>query len=130
MLSPLALPPLKRIGRWTARKVHGNARSAQGYLLTKSHWIDEDQEWQLGQSYLGMLGLPVFPIVSVYLQTVHLHTGYWRGNRHVLGHWSDLPLDLKILLPLTFICHFAGLVSAVRAILVWKGVGSRKDLGE
>jgi hypothetical protein len=128
--SPLASPPLKRIGRWTARKVHGDRRSAQGYLLTRSHYLDEAQEWRVGQGYLGMLALPVFPLVFLYVQTVHVRTGYWVGRRHVLGHWSDLPADLKILIPLLFAAQLIGLLSAARTLLIWRGAGSRDELGE
>ncbi|HEX8482890.1 MAG TPA: hypothetical protein VF650_13390 [Allosphingosinicella sp.] len=70
------------------------------------------------------------PIVFVYVQTVHFHTGYWRGRDHVVGHWSDLPIDLKILIPLMFAAHLIGLASAARTILLWKGVGTRDEIGE
>jgi hypothetical protein len=62
--SPPAFPPLAALGRWAARKVHGNRRSSEGYLLTRARYVDEDQEWRLGQCYLGLLGLPLFPPVS------------------------------------------------------------------
>ena len=130
MMSPLALPPLRRLGRWTARKVHGGERSRDGHLLTRRHYLDEAQEWRVGQGYLGMLALPVFPLILVYLQTAHFDTGYWRGKRRILGHWSDLPTDLKILIPLAVACHLVGLASAIRTILIWRGVGSRQEIGE
>lgn len=130
MQSPLAIPPLKRVGLWMARKVHGNRRSSQGYLLTERHYFDEDQEWRLGQGYLGMAGLPALPIVFLYVQTIHARTGYWSGRRHFLGAYSDLPTDLRILIPLLFVAHLTGMVSAARTILLWQGVGTRDEIGE
>jgi hypothetical protein len=132
MLSPLALPPFAALGRWAARKVHGNARSTEGHLLTRTAYIDEDQEWRLGQAYLGLLGLPVFLPCFLYVQSAHRDLGYYRRSRHVhvLGPWADLPLDLKIIIPLMAIAHLVFLASFARLILVRQGLGSREELGE
>jgi hypothetical protein len=113
-----------------ARKVHGNRRSSHGFLLTHRHYLHEDQEWRIGQGYLGMLALFALPILFAYVQTMHFHTGYWSGSRHHLGYWSDLPADLKIAIPLVFVAHLTGMLSAARTILLWQGVGTREELGE
>lgn len=130
MLSPLQIPPLEGLGRWAARKVHGNRRSSQGYLLTASAYIDEDQEWQLGQAYLGLLALPLDLLCFAWVMWAHPHLGYVRGNRRVIGHWADLLPDLRIVIPLLVIAHVVFLASAFRAVLIWRGLGSREDLGE
>jgi hypothetical protein len=132
MLSPVAAPPLAALGRWAARKVHGNCRSAEGHLLTRTFYVDEDQEWRLGQSYLGLLGLPFFLLAFAYVQSAHRDLGYYTrgGRRHVLGHWANLPLDLKIIIPLTVIAHLVFLASCIRLVVLWQGLGWREELGE
>jgi hypothetical protein len=135
LLSPLAIPPLPWLGRWATRMVHGNKRSSQGYLLTKKRYLDEDQEWRLGQAYLGLLGIPLFLFMFPYVAIVHRNTGYYGPSRHGamahhLGFWSDMPLDLKILLPLTVVWHFTAIASIFRVALVWGETGTRDEIGE
>jgi hypothetical protein len=118
-MSPLALAPLPALGFWAARKVHGDLRSSEGYLLTSRHFIERDQEWRLGQAYLGLLGLPLFVLIAAYL-----------GIRGEEGHWSDLSLDARILYPLAFLSHITGFASVIRLHLLRGQLGLREDLGE
>ncbi|QAY77792.1 hypothetical protein [Sphingosinicella sp. BN140058] len=131
MLSPLAIPPLPAIGRWAARKVHGNRRSTDGYLLTERHFIDEDTEWRLGQAYLGVLGFPLFfiDLLIVRIFFGHLAERHSDGALH-FGFWSDLVWQLKLLFPLAVIFHIGGMASIVRLFVVWGQLGLRSDLGE
>ena len=61
---------------------------------------------------------------------MHRHLGYYRGRRHVLGFWSDLPLDLKILVPLAFAGHLVAFASVIRLVLVRQELLTREELGE
>ncbi|HEX4847047.1 MAG TPA: hypothetical protein VFV30_02790, partial [Novosphingobium sp.] len=81
----------------------------------------------LGQSYLGLLGLLALPLSGLYLDEFHQTTGYFYSYTDILGRrvaeqrlgfWSDLPTDLKVILPLTAVLHVVGLVSAARCLLV------------
>ncbi len=66
----------------------------------------------------------------LYVQIVHWNTGYHRGNQHIIGHWSSMPLDLKILLPLVVVWHFAALAPFFRLAIVWGEIGPRDEIGE
>jgi hypothetical protein len=124
-------PMLKRLGLRVTALVHGRRRSRAGLLLTGRSYIEPDQEWRLGQSYLGMSGFAVFVLGLAYLGIAHADTPM-RGHRHVLGPWSQLGLDLKILLPIMVVCHLAAMASCVRAVLVWQEINAqdRDDIGE
>jgi hypothetical protein len=54
-----------------------------------------------------------------------------RGRRVVLGHWAELSLDLKILIPLLFLCILAVIWSGLRCVLVRNEIScqTRFDLG-
>jgi hypothetical protein len=121
---------LPQLGRWAAQLIHGKERSPQGHLLTKKHVIEEDQEWRLGQAYIGMLGILYLIFLFLYVGLFHHDLGYWVGRKHHLGRWSDLPLDLKILIPPLFPIHLIAILSFGRAIVVWNGIGSRTELEE
>ena len=122
---------LKSLGRWATRLVHGNRRGMTGLLLTRHHYLEDEQEWRLGQSYLGLLGFAVFLAIWLYVWIAYADAPRV-GKRIHLGHWDQLGLDLKILLPLAVAGHLFGMVSAVRAWLVWQEIAmqSRAELGE
>ena len=109
---------LKALGRRVTRLVHGDRRSASGLLLTRRYYLEDDQEWRLGQCYLGLLGLPFFVIAWVYVRIAYADAPRY-GNKLILGHWSQLGLDVKILLPLMIIGHLAAMASFIRIFLVW-----------
>lgn len=125
--SLLRIWPLVPLGRWAARLVHRAKDTTDGGLISRRYFIPEDVAWRLGQAYLGMLGLLALPLTWQYLNAFHQNTGTVRysydvfGRRvgkHYLGFRSDLPLDLKIILPLTFVLHVIGIVSFIRWLLV------------
>jgi len=122
---------LKALGRWATRRVHGNRRSAGGLLLTRLYYLEDDQEWRLGQSYLGLLGFPLFVIGYLYIRIAYADAPR-HGNRYVLGFWSQLGPDLKILLPIMVAGHLLAMASFIRAILVWSEIRQqpRPDIGE
>jgi len=62
---------LKRLGRRATAAVHGRSRSRSGLLLARDFHIEEDQEWRLGQSYLGLLGVPFFFAACLYARIAH-----------------------------------------------------------
>jgi hypothetical protein len=128
-MSPLRLPPLVWIGKSITQKVHGNLRSKEGYLLTKTHFIEEEEEWRLGQAYLGLLGLPLYVAIWFCVQHLYEDVGYWEGNRHVLGHWSNMPSNLRILIAIDIASFLIGFVSIFRTLLVWTQIGRREDIG-
>lgn len=127
-MSPFAIPPLPQLGRWMTQKVHGNVRSAEGFLLTKNSYIDPDTEWRIGQAYLGVAGFPVYVVIWFYVYFAHHDTGYWVGHRHYIGHWANWPLDLKILTPIAILGFFVGMGSIVRLFILWSQFGSRDEL--
>lgn len=108
---------LKALGRRATRLVHGNLRSASGLLLTRYNYLEDDQEWRLGQSYLGLLGFALFVLGLVYLRIFYAHVP-GQGHKYILGHWSQLGPDLKILLPLMVVSHLTAMASFVRLMLV------------
>ena len=116
--SLLRIWPLLPLGRWAARLIHRAKDGPDGSLMSRKHIIPGDVAWRLGQAYLGMLGLLALPSAWAYVKAFHQDTGYQLGNWHVLGFWSDLSLDLKIVMPLTFILHVIGVVSFIRWALV------------
>jgi len=116
--SLLRIWPLLPLGRWATRRLHRAKEGPAGGLISEKHFIPEDVAWRLGQAYLGMVGLIALPFTIWYLKAFHQGTGHIRGSRHYLGHWNELPLDLKVILPLTFILHIIGIVSFVRWALV------------
>jgi hypothetical protein len=125
--SLLRLWPLVPLGRAATRLIHRAQGTADGAMLSARHYIAEDVAWRLGQAYIGALGLLALPLTWWYLKEFHRGTGRIQhyvnvfgrpAERHYLGFWSDLPGDLKIILPLTFVLHIIGMVSAMRCILV------------
>ncbi len=129
--------PLRRFGQFIAFKAHGRNLDADGSLLTRKHRIQEDDIWRLGQAYFGILGLLALPLALMYLHYFHQDTGtvtyhYDALNRrvakHRLGFFEDLPLDLKIIMPLTFLLHFGGLLSAVRWGMLVNSMSRRSDV--
>ena len=121
---------LQALGCWVTRKVHGDVRSPEGYLLTRRHFLVEDQESRLGQTYLGMLGMPLFVAIGCYILI------RYGGNMGVPGvarfpNLTDMPLDVKILTALAAIGHPLGLFSIVRWTIVAGEIGDqrRADLG-
>ena len=125
--SLLRIWPLVPLGRWVTRLLHRAEDVPDGAMLSARHYIPEDVAWRLGQAYLGALGLLALPLTWWYLREFHRGTGRIRhyedafgrpAERQYLGFWSDLPPDLKVILPLTVILHLVGLVSAMRCLLV------------
>ncbi|MGC1470676.1 MAG: hypothetical protein WA793_14975 [Sphingorhabdus sp.] len=102
------------LGRQMTRLVHGTKRSPDGGLLAKRYYLTEEVEWRLGQTYIGLLGFLALPLGGLYIEIFAEHVGYHRGRRHYLGHWAELPLDLKFVIPAIFIGQIVGLISAVR----------------
>jgi hypothetical protein len=71
MMSPFGIPPLALIGRWMTRKVHGNRRSIDGYLLIGKYYADKEQEWRLGVRRCRLvicLWLPQFNLGAVRIK--------------------------------------------------------------
>jgi hypothetical protein len=108
---------LKALGRRATRIVHGDRRSSGGLLLTGSYYLEDDQEWRLGQSYVGLLGFPFFALAWTYVYFAYADAPR-HGHRLDLGHWSQLGPDVKILLPLMIIGHLGAMASAIRLFLV------------
>lgn len=123
---------LKRLGRWAAGKVHGSERSSEGYLIAGEHYLLEEQEWRVGLCYLGLFGILIFAVIITYMIMAYDHYPRGRGNRIILGEWSELPLELKILMPLAIGSHLTGMGSAMAAWVMWLGVRAqlRSDLFE
>jgi len=127
-MSPFAIPPLPRLGRWMTQKVHGNVRSAEGFILTKNSYIDPDTEWRVGQAYLGVAGLPIYVSIWFYVYFAHRNTGYWVGHRHYIGPWADWPIDLKILTPIAILGFLFGMGSIIRLFILWSQFGSLDEI--
>lgn len=134
--SLLRIWPLPQLGRWATRVLHRAEILPDGTMLSARHVIPADVAWRLGQAYFGMLGLLALPLSWWYLRTYHRGTGYIHTyedafgrtvEEHRLGFWSDLPPDLQIILPLTFVLHLAGLLSAVRWLLVRRELLPRSE---
>lgn len=112
---------MKALGRWATRKVHGNSRSRDGYLLTKRHYLDDDQEWRLGLCYVGLvfsfLGIAA---ISLYVNIAfaHLRTVVSGRSTIRLGHWSDLSADMKLLIPLLLLLILSAVFWVMRYIAV------------
>ena len=131
--SLLRLWPLPQIGLFVARLVHGGQTNPAGDIVTARRIIPAEIAWRLGQSYAGLVGVFALPVLFAYLHRFHADTGTRRtytnvfgmpSFEHRLGHWSDLPLDLKIVLPLAIVFHIIGIVSAIRWVLI------RRELDE
>jgi hypothetical protein len=122
---------LKALGRRATRFVHGNRRSAGGLLLTRDYYLEEDQEWRLGQCYVGLLGLPFFALAWTYVYFAYSDAPR-QGHKLILGHWSQLGLDVKILLPLMIIGHLTAMASFIRLFLVRAEIAQqpRSEIGE
>lgn len=122
---------LKWLGRRMTRLVHGNRRSAGGLLLTRDHYLEDDQEWRLGQCYAGLLGIPAFVCIWFYIRIAYADAPRL-GNKLVLGHYSELGLDAKILIPIMLLWHLAAMASFVRVCFVWGEISDqpRSELGE
>jgi hypothetical protein len=125
--SLLRMWPLVPLGRFATRLIHRARECPDGSMVSSRHHIPEDVAWRLGQAYVGLLGLLSLPLAWTYVEAFHQGTGYYHyyhdilGRRlasHRLGFWSDLPTDLKIIMPLTFVLHTIGLFSAIRWGLV------------
>lgn len=127
--SPLRWRVFVFLGHQTTRLVHGNRRSNEGELMTRRHYLTAEVEWRLGQTYLGLLGLLALPLGGLYIETFARDVGRYSHGRHYLGHWNDLPSDLRIVIPLMFIAHIIGMVSAVRYFVVsndFRPIGQNK----
>ena len=122
---------LKALGRWAAQRVHGNRRSAGGLLLTRRYYLEDDQEWRLGQCYLGLLGIPYFVLAWIYIGIAYAHRPRV-GNHLILGSWSQLGLDAKIIIPIMFVWHPLAILSFVRIFWVWGEISAqpRAEIGE
>lgn len=125
---------MPQLGEWAAQLAHGRITNIDGDLLAQKFRIPRDDIWRLGQAYLGMLGLLALPLCFGYMRLFHQATGFLtyhydilgrRVAKHHLGFWSDLPLDLKVIVPLTFLLHFIGLASAIRWMIIRKGLPLR-----
>ncbi len=112
--SPLRWRPLVVLGRKIAQLVHGNKRNDQEELLTTRYCLTDEVEWRLGQTYLGLIGLLALPLGGLYIEIFSEDVGYHAQGRHYLGHWGDLPADLRIILPLMFLDTMVGMASVVR----------------
>ena len=121
---------LERAARAVCRLVHGNRRSRDGYLLTRAYWMDGDQEVRTGKSYLGLAGLILFIANGKYMVERYGHEVH--GRRVASFTFSELPLEEKILLPVSLIAFFIAFASIFRAMFVLQEVSSqrRSDLGE
>lgn len=112
------------------RKIHGNVRSSQGYLLTKNHYLTRGQEWRLGQSYLGMMGMGLWILMPVYIEIFRPAYGTMYQGEYELGFWSDWTWDLRIVIPIRILAFVNAIISIFRTVIIWSGIGRRADLGE
>jgi hypothetical protein len=122
---------LERAARAVCRLVHGNRRSRDGYLLIQGrYWMADDQEVRAGKSYLGLAGLPVFIANITYMVERYGHEE--QGGRVASFSVSGLPLEEKILLPVSLIAFLIAVASIVRLFIVISEVNlqRRSDLGE
>jgi hypothetical protein len=122
---------LKALGRRATRIVHGGRRSAGGLLLTGRYYLEDDQEWRLGQCYLGLLGFPFFVVAWIYIRIAYADAPRY-GNHLILGSWSQLGLDAKIIIPVMFVWHPLAMFSFVRIFSVWGEISAqpRAEIGE
>jgi hypothetical protein len=116
--SPLRFRLFTFVGRKITQLIHGKQRNAEGHLKTRRHLLTEEVEWRLGQTYLGLVGLLAIPLGLAYTEVFRYDVGYHSYGRHYLGHWSEMPWDLKIVIPLVFLGHIVGMASAVRYMIV------------
>jgi len=123
-MSPLRFPPLYDLGLWVTQRVHGRRRSSQGYLLTAKHYLTSDDEWRLGQSYLGALGLPLYGLIMFYVAAVHPDVGYEDEGGWNLGPVDDWPVDMKVLVPIAVVALIVSLLSLTRLFMVWRALGA------
>lgn len=93
---------------WIVRKIHGDRRSGQGFLLLKQNYVLPDQERALGWSYIGLLGFIVCAAVMGYLRYQ-----YGPGPRQ-FGFWRDLPSDLRVAVVVAPISFVIGWVAGFR----------------
>lgn len=106
------------------RLIHGSRRNADGFLLTSRHYIDEDQEVALGQSYLGLAGLPVFLLIVFYTVVVYGEpTG--RGYRARFANFADMPTEIQLLLPIAVVAHLTAMASMFRLVFHWSAISSQ-----
>ena len=111
---------LKRLGRRATAVVHGRLRSRSGLLLTGDHYIEEDQEWRLGQSYLGLVGFPFLIASWLYVRIAYWGLPRSPGHRHSVAiRWDQMGWDVKLLLPIMVAWHLIAMASALRALNVW-----------
>ena len=108
---------LKALGRRVTRRLLGDARSPDGLLLTRSHYLEPGQEWQLGLAVLGLSGFPVVVAIFIYVQIAYDHLRL-RNGRIRLGHWSDLSPEMKILIPAMILCFLVAFCSGLRLALL------------
>src|SRR4051794_4738136 len=121
---------LERPARALCRLVHGRRRSGDGYLLTRRHWMDDDQEVRAGKCYLGLACLLIFIANGKYMVERYGHEVH--GRRVASFAFSDMPLEEKFLLPISLIAFFIAFASLFRAMFLLQEVIAqrRADLGE
>jgi hypothetical protein len=95
------------------RRIHGEARSADGFLLLREHFLDPVQERLLGRCYLGLAGAPIFILIIEYIIWAHGSGG--RANFYKI---SEMPLDVKLLLPVMTAAFFVTFVSFMRLVIL------------
>lgn len=59
------------LAAWVVKKRYGTGHDAEGYLLTRDHYIHPDQERRLSLYMIGILGIPIGIISFVILFATH-----------------------------------------------------------
>ena len=109
---------LNRLAKSIVGVLHGKHRNSDGLLLTSQCYLLDDQETALGQSYLGLLGLPIFLGIVFYTLVMYGEkTG--GGYRTRFSSFSEMPPEVQILLPIAIAGHLIALISIFRIIFNW-----------
>jgi hypothetical protein len=105
---------LNTLGRRITRAIHGNKRNDSNCLIVGDYYLWSDQERNLGLSYLGLLGIPLFVLFGILTMRFYEPSGATR--HYFVSRWSEV----EILTMLAVICHLTGMASAFACIINWK----------
>ncbi len=108
---------------WIVGQLHGDRRSAEGYLLLRRHYVLPDQERALGRFYPGLIGFVAWLAGMAYL--AHKYGVTWRRSNISIGFWDALPLDTRIAIIAIAVGLVAGLFSAARLILTQNAIAEQ-----